>query len=570
MTPERKLRQWQIKEPAPADFTAQVVAAGYTPLLAQLLHNRKLETFGAVEHFFSASYAHLGNPFDIKDMAKAVERVKQAIANQEIIAIYGDYDTDGVTACSLLVQFFKSLNVAVIPRIPRRQDEGYGLNRNALRVLAEKGAKLVITVDCGISNYAEVEFAGEIGLDIIITDHHRPPEVLPAAYAILNPRQPDDTYPDKGLTGVGVAFHLVRALTQAGVKGENLKPSDLLDLVALGTIADVGTLQGENRILVKSGLKSLNKTKRPGIQALIETARLKPGQIDATSIGFMLAPRLNAAGRLDDAILSYQLLLTDDLEEARKFAQELERKNKERQQLLNGILAEARELIEGEGLARRKIIVIGGESWSAGVVGLVASRLCDEYNRPVIVMERQEGTSKGSARSPMAFNIVEALQDCADLLTNYGGHRQAAGFSLKNENLPEFTLRLNALANQRLSDEQLLPRLIIDATLNLRQLKDAYTISQQLSPFGSENPQPVYASYGLLVKEVKTIGSDNSHLRLRLFDRENGCAATAVAFRAGQHLAEIKAKKTIDVAYSLELNEWQGEQRIDLHIRDFK
>jgi single-stranded-DNA-specific exonuclease len=430
--------------------------------------------------------------------------------------------------------------------------------------------KLVITVDCGVSNVEEVDFAAQIGMDIIITDHHRPPEILPKACAILNTRQAGDIYPDKGITGVGVAFHLVRALTLAGLKGKNLKPSDLLDLVALGTIADIGPLQGENRILVKSGLKALNKTVRPGIQALMAVSSLKPGEIDATSVGFRLAPRLNAAGRLDDAIIAYNLLLTDDLDEAHNLAQQLDRKNKERQQKLNTILDEARAQVEGEGLARRKIIVIGGENWSAGVVGLVASRLCDDYNRPVMVMERQDEVCKGSARSPLSFNIIEALTDCSDLLERFGGHRQAAGFTIKTENLAEFTLRLNTIANQKLADEQLLPRLEIDAILNLRQIQDAYKISSQLAPFGSENPQPLFVTHGLIVKEVKAVGADGAHLRLKLYDPQAASTAVGVAFRQGNYRAEIAAKKMIDLAYTLELNEWNGNRTIDLHIKDFK
>ena len=565
-------RVWTLKPPAPTAFLAELEKLGYGPLTAQLLYSRGLTSAAAIEYYFKADYQHLADPFLIKDMDRAVERIKTALAQQERIAIYGDFDADGVTACSLLVQFFRAVGADVIPRIPHRVDEGYGLNPTALTRLAQNGVRLVITVDCGISNVAEAALATELGMDVIVTDHHRPPDELPAACAILNVRQPGDEYPYKGLAGVGVAFHLVRALSQAGLKPSTpLRPRDLLDLVALGTVADIAPLTGENRVLVATGLKSLNSTKRPGILALIEAAGLTRGQLDTASIGFGLAPRINAAGRIDDAIIAYELLLTDDLERARQLAQELTAKNRERQQKLAVVLAEARAQVYSRRLhEQHKLMVLSGEEWAAGIVGLVAGRLADEFNRPVLVLERGEQTSKGSARSIPQFNIIEAISDCHDLLLRYGGHKQAAGFTLNTDQLDEFTLRLQALADHKLQPAMLIPQLEIDAELSLDGLAGARQAGAALEPFGSENPAPVFVSRRLNLREVRPVGADGAHLQLKLFDPDLGRTVQGIAFRAGPRLTELTQARSLDIVYVLEDHEWQGQRSLRLRVLDFK
>lgn len=563
---------WQLLPPAPPEFIAEVVAhQKISPLTAQLVYNRGLKDLKQIEDFFKPSYTKLDDPFKIKGMDMAIERIKQALAKHERLAIYGDYDTDGVTACSLLVQFFRAVGADVVPRIPHRVDEGYGLNPNAIKRLADDGVTLIITVDCGVSNVAEVEYARELGVDVIITDHHRPPEILPQAVSILNVRQSDDSYDDKGLTGVGIAYHLVRALSQSGVRPLTLlKPNDLLDLVALGTIADVGPLRGENRILVRKGLEALRNSQRPGIIALIEAAGLRQSAVDGVAVGFALAPRINAAGRIDDAIIAYNLLLTEDLEEARTLAQELNRKNIERQQLLATILSEARERVLKENLTAQKIMVLSGEGWTAGVVGLVAGRLCEEFNRPVLVLEEGLEISKGSARSIPSFNVIEALTDCADLLTRYGGHKQAAGFSIKTENIPALRSRLEAIADSRLASEDLQPHLAIDTVVTLDNFVEAYNAQLALAPFGNENPAPLFVSYNLAVREARPVGVEGAHLRLRLYDPKSGIAAEGIFFREGLRALDFPSGSKIDVVYSIEPNEFMGYTTLQMRVRDMR
>lgn len=569
---QRVERLWQVRPAAPADFLQELAEAGFSPLAAQLLYNRNLTTPAQIEYYFKATYASLADPFLIKDMDRAVERIKTALATGEHIAIYGDFDADGVTACSLLVQYFRAAGADVIPRIPHRVDEGYGLNVSALDRLASQKVGLVITVDCGISNFQEVGYARELGLDVIITDHHRPPEVLPAAFAILNTRQPGCQYPDKSMAGVGVAFHLVRALAKSGVKPTNgLKPRDLLDLVALGTVCDIAPMSGENRVLVAAGLKALNRTKRPGIVALIEAAGLQPGKLDTGSIGYALGPRINAAGRIDDAIIAYELLLTDDLEKARALANELSQKNKERQQKLALVLEEARQQVYRDRLhEKHNLLVLSGEHWAAGIVGLVAGRLCEEFNRPVLVLEQGPETSKGSARSVPHFNIIEAISECQELLLRHGGHKQAAGFTLETARLAEFTSRLQALADARLTQESLIPHLTIDMALELDQLETALAESATLEPFGSENASPVFVSYRAQVRDVRPVGVEGAHLRIKLFDPSRGRLVEAIAFRQGPRILELSQSRYLDLVYVLEHNEWQGLRTLQLRVLDFR
>jgi single-stranded-DNA-specific exonuclease len=564
-------REWKILPPAPDDFIESVARMGYSALVAQLLYNRELKTLEQIEYYFNANYSRLADPYLIKDMDRAVERIKRALTDNERIAIYGDFDADGVTACSLLMQFFKGVGADVIPRIPHRVDEGYGLNPAALKRLAGQDVRLVITVDCGISNVAEVELAAEMGMDVIITDHHRPPEVLPQAYATLNVRQPGDVYPYKGMAGVGVAFHLVRALTLANIKPDGMKPSDLLDLVALGTVADIAPLTGENRVLVNSGLKALNKTSRPGVLALAEAAGVQRGELDTMAIGFWLAPRINAAGRIDDAILAYELLLTDDLAHARDLAKQLSDKNKERQQRLSAALDDARQRVLNERLHEsQKILVLAGSEWAAGIVGLVAGRLCDEFNRPAIVLERGETVSRGSARSTPQFNVIEAISECHDLLLRYGGHKQAAGFSIETAKLPEFAARLQQMGEERLRPEALMPHLDIDVEITLDMLHSAHQDALKLAPFGSENPAPVFLTRDLELREVKPMGNEGKHARLKLFDAERGRQTEAVVFNEGLRAVELNGTKYINIVYTIEQNDWQGVRSLRPRLLDFR
>jgi single-stranded-DNA-specific exonuclease len=430
--------------------------------------------------------------------------------------------------------------------------------------------RLLITVDCGISNVAEAAQATALGLDVIITDHHHPPAELPAALAVVNPKQPGCAYPYKQLVGVGIAFKLVQALVKRGLRLGELRGRDLLDVVALGTVTDMGPLDGENRVLVKAGLEALNATRRPGLKALIEVSGLTLGKVDSAAIGFMLGPRINAAGRLDDAVRAYELLLADSYARAKTLADELNQTNRARQELTKQVQAAAKALAEADGRSGRQIVVIDGAEFPAGVVGLVAGKLVEEWGRPVLLIERGEDTSRGSARSVPGFSIIDALTRCKDLFVRFGGHSAAAGFTIANEHIPELDARLQMIAAEQLTEEMLQPGLRVDAEVGLNDLGwDLLADLAQLEPFGQANPQPTMMSAGVQVVDARTRGSDGQHLRL-LLRKDGGMTYEAIAFRLG-HLAEALRRHTrIDVLYTLEANEWNGERKLQLNIKDFR
>jgi single-stranded-DNA-specific exonuclease len=561
-------KRWVAKSAAPADFDRQV---GVSPLIATILYNRGHQTLDAAQAFLAADYrSGLHDPFLLKGMVEASARVAAAIKSGEPIAIYGDFDTDGVTAVTLLVQVLRAMGGVVQPYIPNRFREGYGLNDQAISDLAAQGVRLLITVDCGISNTAEVAAARNLGIDVIITDHHQPAAALPPAYAVINPRQEGCPYPFKHLVGVGIAFKLVQALVKHGLRAGDLRGRDMLDVVALGTVADMGPLVGENRVLVKTGLTAIQTTERPGLKALIRAAGLEPARIDSTAIAFMLAPRLNAAGRLDDAVRSYDLLLADDAVQADALAGALNETNRARQELTRTIYAAARAQAEAEGKLDRRVLVLADAAYPSGVVGLVASRLVDELARPVLLIERGATESRGSARSIPGLNIVAALQECADLFVRFGGHSAAAGFTIASERLPELEQRLQAIVAEALQDADLTPELLIDADVPLSRLNwDLYGDLEQLEPFGQGNLQPVLMSAGVEVVDVRTRGADRQHLRLVV--RCNGSALhEAIGFRLGHLAPHLQRQRRIDLAYTLEVNEWNGERKLQLNIKDFR
>ena len=560
-------KRWEIKSAAPAEILH--ANPDLPPVVATLLYQRGLRDPQSIAAFLSSDYrGGLHDPFLLKDMDVAAKRIAHAVAEREPIVVYGDFDTDGVTSVALLVQAIRAMGGDIQPYIPHREREGYGLNNVAADKLATDGVKVLITVDCGISNLAEVAHARELGIDVIITDHHTPPEQLPDAYAIINPKQPGCTYPFNQLTGVGIAYKLVQALARSGLKMA-LRGRDLLDVVALGTVADMGQLVGENRVLVQAGLESLNTTQRPGLRALIEVAGLVQGRVTATDISFMLGPRLNAAGRLDDAVLAYKLLLAEDVAEARELAQQLNTANRRRQELTREVQVSASARIHEQGKAAQRIVVHDGD-YAAGVVGLVASKLVEEFGRPVLLIERGEEFSRGSARSVPGFSIIAAMTESADLFTRFGGHTAAAGFTITTELLPELERQLNDYAEANLPDALLQPALHIDAELPLDAL--SWELLNQLAalePYGFGNPQPV-----LMSSRVRAVGwargSEGAHLKLRLDDGRGGPSFDGIAFRLG-HLAEFfSTPRVIDVAYTFEANEWQGQRTLQLNVKDFR
>ncbi|HEU4323785.1 MAG TPA: single-stranded-DNA-specific exonuclease RecJ [Roseiflexaceae bacterium] len=563
-------KRWVLRDPAPAEFVASL--RGYAPVVATLLYQRGLHDQRSVAEFLSADYrSGLHDPFLMKDMEVAAHRVAAAIEAREPIAVYGDFDADGVTAVTLLMQAVGAMGGDIQPYIPHRLREGYGLNNVAADQLAAQGVRLLITVDCGVSNVAEVAHARAAGLDVIITDHHTPPAVLPEANALVNPKQPGDSYPFKQLVGVGIAFKLVQALLKLGLRMPSLRGRDLLDVVALGTVTDMGPLTDENRVLVKAGLDAINTTQRPGLKALLVAAGLVQGKISASDISFMLGPRLNAAGRLDDAVLAYKLLLADDYATAQQLAQTLNEANRRRQDLTKEVQQHARQQVAEQGKADQRIIILDGADYPAGVVGLVAARLVEELGRPVLLLERGEETSRGSARSVPGFNIIEALTTCDDLFVRYGGHSAAAGFTIANEHLPELERRLGDYAARALPEELLAPALEIDAELPLGVLN--WQLLDQMSalePFGQANPQPVLLSRRVRVISAGARGAEGQHLKLRLDDGAGGPSFDAIAFRLG-HLSEhFQKPRLIDIAYVLEANEWNGNRSLQLNIKDLR
>ena len=562
-------KRWVLRDPAPADFIASL--RDRSPLAATLLYQRGLRDQPSIAAFLSTDYKRgIHDPFLLKGMDVAARRVAGAIAEGEPIAVYGDFDTDGVTAVTLLMQAIGAMGGDIRPYIPHRLREGYGLNTEAIEQLAAEGVRLLITVDCGISNVREVAQAQERGIDVIVTDHHTPPLVLPEAYAVVNPKQPGCAYPYKQLVGVGIAYKLVQALARLGVKMP-LRGRDLLDVVALGTVTDMGPLNGENRVLVQAGLESINATQRPGLKALILVAGLVQGKISAGDISFMLGPRLNAAGRIDDALLSYQLLLADDFPAARALADTLNQANRHRQELTKEIQGLARQQVQDLGKQANRIVMLDSDGYPAGLVGLVAAKLVEELARPVLMLERGPETSRGSARSIPGFNMIEALTVCDDLFVRYGGHSAAAGFTIATERLPELEARLLDYAATHLPDEMLTPALEIDADVPLGAL--SWALLEQiavLEPFGQSNPQPVLLSRRVRVISSRATGADGQHLKLRLDDGAGGPSYDAIAFRLGQLAPHFARPRVIDIAYTLEANEWNGSRNLQLNIKDLR
>jgi single-stranded-DNA-specific exonuclease len=558
-----QLKRWEVLPRAPEAHFAQFPTL--PSLIVQILYNRGFTHPAEVHDFLAHRWFH-DNPLDLKGMPEAVERLNWAISRQEPIIVYGDYDVDGVTATTVMVQALTALGAKVQAYIPNRFDEGYGLNNEALAELAGRGVKVVLTVDCGIRSVNEVAYGNSLGLDIIITDHHHVGDEIPAALAAINPKQVNCNYPFKELAGVGLAYKLVQALLDHH-PGNGLHPSEFLDLVALGTIADLAPLYGENRKLAQAGLQRLNQALRPGLTALMAKVGARSA-ISAGIIGFVIGPRLNAAGRLDSALAAYQLLMARTEFEAIHLAEQLDLQNRERQKRTLQTVEVARQSILADNVCS-PLYFIYHPDFNQGVVGLAASRLSEEFYRPILVAEHGPEVTKGSARSIPEFHITEALDQCADLLMRYGGHAAAAGFTLKNEHVPAFQERLLQVAQQALQVPHLRPVITVDAEINLRGVKPGLVESiQSLQPFGYGNPTPCFLTRQLTIKAVKAIGQEGHHLRLVLYDGKQ--AWNAISFRQGYWASRLRPGQLIDIVYTLEFNEWQGERHMQLELRDFR
>jgi single-stranded-DNA-specific exonuclease len=552
--------RWNLLPSIPDE---NVGVTGIPLLIRQLLYNRGITQPSDIETFLAADERLRGDPNILPGMHEAVARLYRALLSREKIAIYGDFDADGITATALLVQGLSMLDCEAIPYIPNRINEGYGLKITPLETLQKQGVSLVVTVDCGITAVSEIKKASRMGLDIIVTDHHVPPDDIPSAAAVIDPKLQGSEYPTSELAGVGVAMKLLEALFSGLGKAEKLE--EVIDLVALGTVADMVPLLGENRYLVKQGLRVLNNSPRLGVQEIINQTGLDASSINSTSISWTIAPRLNAAGRIGDAMNSYRLLMTDSVEEARQLAGWLEQKNLERQKLTNLALERAREQVIAQ--VNQPLLIASDPGYSAGIIGLVAGRLVEEHYKPVIVIRTGDRYCGGSSRSIPEFNMIEALNKCSHLLTRFGGHSRAAGLSLYTGNLSQLKQALLEIAAEELEGVDLRPKIDIDAETTLPDLGgNTYPTIQEMAPFGQGNPVPTFLSRQVEVVSSSTMGSDNSHLRMRV--KQGAMLFDAVGFGLGNYINEVS--NHIDIVYNLELDHWNGQSKLRLNVLDFE
>ncbi|MRR52966.1 MAG: single-stranded-DNA-specific exonuclease RecJ [Deltaproteobacteria bacterium] len=563
-------RRWNIAKIDENQVLRLARESSLPQLLCRILLNRGVDTASDARRFLSSSLAEMRDPFLLKDMDKAVERLCRALLAGEKICVYGDYDVDGVTSVASLVAFLSALDGNCFYYIPKRMEEGYGLNAGGIREVAARGARIIITADCGITAHEEANLSAALGIDLIITDHHTPPPEIPRAYAVINPLRSDCAFPFKSLAGVGVVFNLLLALRkqlrEAGYFSSRKEPNlrEFLDLVALGTIADIVPLVDENRILVRHGLKELSLSSRAGVSALKAVAGVS-GEVDCGMVGFRLAPRINAAGRLDDAALGVELLLTNDARRAAEVSAELNTSNEDRQHLEKVILEDAlQRLASDPSYLGRTSIVMASESWHAGVIGIVASRLVDLFHRPTILVALQGGVGKGSGRSIPGFHLYDALQACSDQLLGFGGHKYAAGLSLNAETFTDFAESFDRHAAGLLTEEDLLPELRIDAEILPEEVTlEAAKLISTLEPFGMGNPRPLFVMRGVQALESRIL--KDCHLKTRF--RRGGYCFDAIGFDMADR---IPASDFVDIVFSLDLNSWNGRTSVQLRLKDLK
>lgn len=548
--------------------------------VAELMLKKGISSPDDIETFFNGSLKALRNPFEISDMEKAAERIAKAVINHERICIYGDYDVDGVTATALMYIFLMQCGANVSYYIPNRLEEGYGLNKEAVKEIAARKTNLIITVDCGISATQEVLEASMQGMDIIITDHHQPSKELPvAAYAIVNPMREDDTYPNKTLAGVGVAFKTVMAIRFVLKKYDFFKQEvpnirNLLDIVALGTIADVMPLVDENRIFVRHGLELMSgENVRIGIDELKKTVEslAVSKKMKTSNIGFQLAPRINAMGRMASSDKSLKLLVTQNRNEAKQLALELDNENKYRQMIERDILQQTYDLIEKNRYAElRAGLVIASDNWHAGVIGIVASRVVDKYFKPTVVLTEDNGIYKGSARSIPGFHLYEGLSSLSDILISFGGHKYAAGVKLEKKNLEEFRNRFDEVVKSSLKEDDFIPEIYIDAEIDSKDI--TYEIMQwleKLEPYGHGNKEPVFFMRNVFKYQVESfVGKDLNHLKC--FFEKNGLIFDAIGFNMKEYKSLMAENDKFDILFSLVHNIWKNTKTIQLNLKDIK
>ncbi len=547
----------------------------FHPIILRLLANRGISDSKKLESFFNLNYdGDVHDPYLFSDMGKAVERIVRAKKNQEKIAIFGDYDADGVTATALLYEALTNLGFQnIVAYIPDRQTEGYGMNEPAVEYLSKEGVKLIITVDCGITSIKEVEMAKQLGIDVVITDHHHVPKTLPQAAAIINPHRDDCGYPEKNLAGVGVAFKLAQALYKK-MDADNLDQLKwLLDLVVIGTVADCVPLIGENRVLTKYGLVVLSKTRRVGLLEMFKVGRITIDEQNipnAQKIAFQIAPRINAAGRMDHASISYELMIEKSAVMARDMALEVEDKNKSRQKVTAEIVREVRALAENF-FKDRKLIFASNEHWQVGILGLIAGRIAEEFNKPTAVFQKQETGFVGSFRSIDQVNIIEALEQCSDLLIRFGGHSQAAGAQVLEENMEKFYTKLSGLIEKELVGKDITPAIEIDLEVSPQDLDwNLVDGINKLQPFGEGNEEPIFLMKNLLIENMKVVGNGSKHLKLSLRAKSSPKIFESIGFGLGENILNLKVGDAVDIVFNLQEDEWNGNKKMQLNLVDIK
>ena len=565
---DRPRYRWEWTEADAAAEAALAESLKLPRLVARLLAARGWTSPEEARLFLEAGEDAFHDPWTMKDMGEAVERIRKALRDGERMLVYGDYDADGVCASALMIRLLRRLDATFDVRIPNRLREGYGLNREAVDRAAEDGFRLIVTVDNGISAVEEIAYARERGIDVVVTDHHEPPAVLPEAVALVNPKRADCPYPFKGLSGAGVAYKLAHALL-------GRHETAFADLAAIGTVADLMPLMDENRALVRIGLERLRESASPGLRALAEACGFDPGSLSSGRIAFGLAPRLNAGGRLESADGAVRLLVTEREEEAAQLARELDRLNRERQLLVERTVAEAEERIAREAARRGGeppgFLVVADATWNPGVVGLVAAKLAEKYMRPALVLaeDAETGLCRGSARSVGEFDMYAALADCADLLDHFGGHRAAAGLAVRRERLGKLAARLEALAEERLAPEDRIPRKKADVRCTADELTlEAAQQLAKLEPFGQGNPAPVLVLRDAAVRSARAVGADGKHLKLTL--EQGGCTLEAIGFDMGDLLPWLAPGVSVDLLGTAAVSEWQGTRQVQLQLKDIR
>ncbi|TDI88192.1 MAG: single-stranded-DNA-specific exonuclease RecJ [Caldithrix sp.] len=541
-----------------------------SPVLARILLNRGIENIETARRFLKPELSHLHDPFLLAGMQDAVERIAAAITNKEKILIYGDYDVDGTTATSMLLLFFRNLGQDVGFYIPDRLLEGYGLSEKGMVFAKENGLDLIITVDCGITAVDEVKLANEFGIDVIICDHHQPAQDLPPAMAILNPKREDCTYPFKELAGVGVAFKLLQAL-QRHLALDESTVMRFLGLVSIGSSADIVPLVDENRVIVKHGLQSLSEPKSIGLEALIDSSGLSDREIGTGQVVFVLAPRINAVGRMGDAGRAVRLLTSDNKQQAKNIATILESENRHRKSIDEETFSQAFEIIESDfNPGEESFFVLHKKGWHPGVIGIVASRLVEKFYRPTLMIATDEkGLGRGSARSIAGFNIYEALKECEDLMVNFGGHKYAAGLTIEIENIPLLREKLSQIAAKQLTDDLLKPKLSIDSEIRFHEIDgQLIKLINRMAPFGPQNMRPLFLSKGLHVVGTPSVVGRN-HLKLKV--RQDGVIMDAIGFDLGEKIYRISpGEQDVEMVYIIDENEYKGRKTIQLRVKDLR